>query len=757
MTDDSLYKIVQSFTGRDKWQIADEDEGVITSADGPHGLRIEKTGQLGFPESHQAVAYPAACASACCFDRGMVREMAESLAADCIHERIQILLGPGINHKRDPLCGRNFEYFSEDPVLSGELAAAYISGLQEHGIACSLKHFACNNREYMRNIADSTVDERTLREIYLRAFEIAVRKAKPWTMMMAYNRLNGNYCCENEYLMKLARSWGFDGAFISDWGGVSDPVASVKHGLNVIMPGSDHGVSRRLMEAAAEETISRSQLLESNAYVRKLIRRTSEPKKAIRYDADEQHANALRVAENSIVLAKNNGILPLKKTMKAALIGEPVRSPYHQGYGSSRVNTMREHTMHDCLHSRGIHFFYSVGTDREYSLKIAGMSDVTIVIAAQEEKESETYDRRNMKLPDHINGLITELCSGEKPVVVIVQSGSPVEMPWLNEADAVILSYLTGSMGADAMAEILYGDICPSGRLAETWPLRYEDTPCAHQDPKAKVIPYTEMIYTGYRWYDTLQIPVAFPFGHGLSYTEFEWSDMRAQKTDKGIEVSLSIRNTGSRKGRETVQFYVSVPDSRIARPAKELKDFASVTLEPGEEKTVSVCIADDRLAYYDVRKNAWMIEAGEYRILAGASVSDIRCKVSVQVDGITDPYSRIPEADRTVLRDEKAFEKVLGRSLPRFSDDRPYDADSVILDFANTKAGRLAIRTIDYLFDHTDLVEGIDRETVYTTPLRQMVMVSDRMTWDTVDGITDMLNGRYVKGLRKVLKSLKK
>ncbi len=745
-------KTASSFAGLNKWQIASDDDGILTTADGPHGLRVEESDTLGFPVSRKAVAYPAACASACSFDKELLQETGESLARDCIEAGVGMLLGPGVNHKRDPLCGRNFEYFSEDPVLSGELAAAYIKGLQKNGVSACIKHFAGNNREYLRNTYDSVIDERTLREIYLRQFEIAVKKSHPWAIMTAYNRLNGNYCAENRELMDTARSWGFDGAFISDWGGVSDPVASVRSGLNVMMPGGNTGIEERVEKAYEKGLVTEARINEESTCMRQLIARTSAPLKKTEYDLSFQHDIALKAACESIVLAKNDGILPLRENETVALIGTNAKTPYSQGLGSSRVNAHYEHTLFDCLRSRHTSFYYADENDGAYACAIAAKADKVIFITGQKEKESETYDRRDMKLDAQVNALISRLSTINPDMIVIVQSGSPVEMPWLDQVKAVLLPYLSGSMGARALDMILYGDVCPSGRLAETWPLRYEDTPLFTQDRQAPVIPYTEMLCTGYRWYDTLDIPAAFPFGHGLSYTSFEWSDLKCTVTDSGIDVSLKVKNTGSCRGRDVVQIYVSMPQSRIFRPKKELKDFGSIELEPGEEDRLHFLLDHDRLSFFDTQRHAWTLEEGDLTVMAGASVCDIRLQETVHVTGEKEVFSSVYRPDQETLHDLHLFEKAYGKQVPAQMKQGMFDADSVLMDFAHTASGRLAMKMIDYIFDHTDIVEGIDREVIYTTPIRQMVMVSDRLTWDTVDGITDILNGRVFAGIRKVL-----
>lgn len=750
---------LKAVIGKGKWIIELPEEGAIRVSDGPHGLRVEENDTLGFPVSRPAPAYPTASAAACSFDRELIYQTASAMAEDCRQEDVSVLLGPGVNHKRIPLCGRNFEYFSEDPVLSGELGTSFVLGLQDHGIGACVKHFAGNNREYLRTSYDSVIDERTLHELYLRQFETIVRKAKPWSIMPAYNRLNGNYCCENEKLLSEGRKWGFDGAYISDWGAVSDPAASFRSGLNVQMPGGDYGVPERLAVMMEKGLISEEQVTENTEIIRRLIRRTKQVPAEHPYDARQQLHQAEEAAARSIVLAQNSGILPLRRDMTIALIGENARTSYDQGEGSSLVNPLETGSLEQYFMEKHIHFYYADGSDPVYAETVARQSDAAILVIRPEEKDSETFDRMHMGFRDETNALAERILSAQPHTVVCVQCGAPVIMPWADRAEALILTYLSGCMSARALTDILFGDRCPCGKTAETWPLAEKDYPHACESGREFVIPYRETIFSGYRYYNTFHIPVRYCFGHGLSYTSFRYDDIRISKKEDKVEVSFRLTNTGETAGREAVQLYVAMPDSRIVRAEAELKDFASISLEAKEEKTVTFLLDRMAFAYYDARCRDWQTEEGTYEIRIGASSRDIRLRAEVFMSGTADPFSPFAKEDfdGALIRDEAAFARVIGHDIPREPSGTVFTPDSSVRDLKNSFLGRIGLRGISYIFDHTDFVSGIRKDTVLTTPIRQSLMASERMTWDTVDAITDMLNGRMIHGIRKLRRSIRR
>ena len=753
---DDLKKSLLAASGLNKWEIGLEGEGTIRVSDGPHGLRIEEEDKLGFAASRPAPVYPTAAAAACSFDKDLLYETGTALAYDCIHDNVQILLGPGVNHKRIPLCGRNFEYFSEDPVLSGELGAAFVRGLQEHGVGACVKHFAADGREYMRTSYDSVIDDRTLHELYLRQFEIIVRKAKPWSIMPAYNRLNGNYCCENKKLLDEGRSWGFDGAYISDWGAVSDPAASFRSGLNVQMPGPDHGSSDRIEKQVRAGIIPKERVKENDEVIRKLIKRCSSPP-AIEYDSIKQLRQSRTAAERSIVLAQNNGLLPLKADMKIALIGENAEHPYDQGEGSSRVNPLVSSSLAEAFRERKTDHVYCSGNNIHDAAECARQCDAAVIVVSPEEKDGETYDRKHMRFSSHDNELIERVLAVQPDTVVCVQSGAPVILPWADRAAAVILTYLSGSLSSEALTDILFGEVNPCGKTSETWPLDEKDYPHGYETGHEFVIPYRETLYSGYRYYNTFDVKVRYCFGHGLSYTSFAYDDLRIIEKDGRTEVSFTLRNTGAVAGRESVQLYAGMKDSRIVRTCSELKDFASIPLQAGEEKRVAFLLDRDAFAYYDAKRKSRQVEKGTYEILIGASSRDIRLKGEIALDGIEDPYSPFDKDDfaQALIKDEKTFEKVIGRSLPQEPEVPPFTPDSTIEDLRTNRTGRIALKLIDYIFEDTDMVTGIRKDTIFTTPLRQSLMASDRLTWDSVDAIAEFLNGRPVKGIKKMIRSI--
>ena len=762
------------FVGADTWTTyACEDLPSVRVSDGPGGLRIEAVTGLGFNRSHPAVCHPTASLLACSFDRELLHELGEMLAEECQAQSVDVLLGPGVNHKRSPLCGRNFEYYSEDPVLSGELGAAYVNGLQENGIGASLKHFAGNSREKGRLISDSLIDERALREIYLKQFETVVRKAQPWTIMAAYNKLNGVYCTQNEKLLKeTARNeWGFDGVFVSDWGAVSDPVSSMKGGLNLEMPGGDHGTSVLLDEALKSGKLTAEELDESTGYMLNLVQKTGYAGRH-RFDLDKHLDFAQKAAEHSAVLLENNGVLPLRKEQKIALIGAFAKKPRYQGAGSSQVNAVRTDNLFDVMDESGIRFTYAAGYDAsvdetspgmiEEAVHLAQNSDCAVIVAGLPERdEAEGYDRKHLDLPENQNELIRAVAEVQKNTVVVLQCGAPVILPWRKEVGALLCMYLSGSRGSHAAFDLLYGNANPCGHLAETWPLRLEDTPSfRYFDDDVLFVQYRESIFTGYRYYDTFKIPVAYPFGYGLSYTSFEYCDLRLQETEQSVKVMLDVRNTGSVKGRTVVQIYTGMKDSRICRADRELKDFMSVELNPGECRTIAFEIPKDALKFYDAVRNEWLLEDGTYRFMAGDRSDHMILEEELVLEGETDvhallekEYLRVDDTGLQVERED--FETVYGKEIPEDVELFPFNRDTAIADLEDTRIGRMVHRSVRRLLDR-GVVHDVEESMIWEAPIRMMLMGSNRFTWHTVDGVVEALNGHPVKGIRRIMKSLK-
>ncbi|MBQ2690415.1 MAG: glycoside hydrolase family 3 C-terminal domain-containing protein, partial [Solobacterium sp.] len=564
---------------------------------------------------------------------------------------VDLLLGPGINHKRSPRCGRNFEYFSEDPILSSELASGYIQGLQSCGIAACVKHFAANSRETGRLVQDSVVDERTLQEIYLYQFERVIRQARPWSIMAAYNQLNGAYCCENEELLKdiLRKQWGYDGTVISDWGAVSDPLQSAKNGLNIEMPGPDHGTADALLEGIKQGTLSEAALRESTEYIRKLVERCSH--KTDRDPEVDHFAFAQELAERSAVLLKNEGVLPLKQE-RIALIGAFAEKPRYQGAGSSKVHCLSVDSLKGTLEEAGLPFVYAQGyrTDSDDSdpvlikeaLEAAEQCDtVVLMLGLPDGKEAEGFDRPHLSLPENQNRLVEHILQVNRNVIVVLQCGAPVTVPWAEDVKGILLMYLSGCRGGKALKRLLYGEVNPSGKLAETFPLREEDVPCEpFYDNDLLQVQYREGIFTGYRYYSTFGKEVRWSFGYGLSYTAFRYDGFTVSTDNERLYAEVTLTNTGTCTGRETVQVYAGLPESRIARPSIELKGFTTVELSPGETRTVIVEIPLEDLKYWDVQEHSRLLETGVYTLYAASSSQDLLLKAQIALEGTAEPYS---------------------------------------------------------------------------------------------------------------------
>ena len=613
-------------TGATPWQtLAVERLGLkpITVSDGPHGVRRTVDATALINESKPATCFPVAAALAATWDADLLYELGQALAAECIALDVDVLLGPGINIKRSPLCGRNFEYFSEDPVLAGELSAGLIRGVQSKGVGTSLKHFAVNNQEAVRFTVSAEVDERTLHEIYLRGFEIAVKKGEPWTVMCAYNRLNGTYCSQNEFLLTeiLRDQWHYEGFVMSDWGAVRDRVAALKAGLDLQMPGPASYSTRAVIAAVQNDDLDEAVLDRSVERLLKIILRAQQtPKNAGAVDIDGDHALARRIASEAMVLLKNEGhVLPLSGDERIAAIGTATRKSGYQGGGSSHVNNTKLDIPLDLL-----------------------------FIALPAVIESEGYDRKDLNLTPHQNALIRAVAAVQPRTVVVLNNGSAVNVrPWIDAVPAVLEAWLPGQAGAGAVLDVLFGRVNPSGKLAETFPLDIRDTPSYLNFPgENNTVRYGEGLYVGYRYYDALDQPVQYPFGYGLSYTEFAYRNLSVSRTsftvDEPLEVSVDVSNVGARAGKEVVQLYVHDVASRLQRPPKELKAFAKVALEPGETKTVRFALDTRAFSYYDPAYGCWLAEAGTFEILVGGSSADIRLRQRVTMTEGTRLPSRL-------------------------------------------------------------------------------------------------------------------
>lgn len=664
-------------SGADFWHTKAIDRLNIPAAmvsDGPHGIRKQESlaDHMGVAESIKAIGFPTASAMACSFDRDLLHTVGDALGEECVAEDLAVLLGPGINMKRSPICGRNFEYYSEDPVVAGELGAAFVNGVQEHGVGTSLKHFAANNQEWRRMSISAEIDERTLREIYLAAFETVVKKAQPWTIMCSYNRINGVYSCENDWLLNkvLRDEWGFEGLVMTDWGAMDERVPSLKAGLDLEMPDC-HGETDKLIVKAVqsgelEESVLDTAVERILTMVDKYLtaRKDIDPASMVHplpssvergYDVAAHHALARTTAEQSAVLLKNEDILPLQKDKKIAFIGEFAKVPRIQGGGSSHINNT---SIESALDAAGDSVSYAQGfhideetTDEtllQEAITLAKESDVAVIFAGLPDSfESEGFDRTHLNMPANQNELIARISEVQPNVVVVLHSGSPIAMPWLDKVAGVLQMYLAGQASGGAAVNLLFGDATPCGKLAETFPLHLEDNPSYLNFPgNREKVCYQEGVFIGYRYYDKKKMDVLFPFGYGLSYTDFTYSNMKVtvngknatdvdviKETDE-IIVSADITNTGNCDGAEIVQLYIKNPVVYEIRPEKELRDFAKVFLKAGETKTVTFTLNARAFSYYETRIHDWYAESGDYEILLASSSRDIRLQDTVSITG---------------------------------------------------------------------------------------------------------------------------
>ena len=634
-------------SGLDFWHLKEvEHLGIpkVMVSDGPHGLRKqdEKGDHLGINDSIKAVCFPPAVLSACSFDRGLMEEMGKAIGREAQANDVSVVLGPAVNIKRSPLCGRNFEYYSEDPYLAGEIAAAFVKGVQSQHVGTSIKHFAANNQEYRRMSSSSEVDERTLREIYFPAFETAVKKAQPYTFMCSYNQINGTFASENKWLLTdvLRGEWGFKGYVMSDWGAVNDRVKGLEAGLELEMPASGGDNDAMIVKAVKDGVLEEKILDQAVERILRIIFEYADHRKPQEFTMEKDHEGAQHIAEESMVLLKNeNHILPLKTSEKAAFIGGFARNPRFQGGGSSHINCFKTTNVLDSVPCDA-QVVYAEGfpADRDFydkaladeAVKAAAEADKAVIFAGLPESfESEGYDRSHMRLPECQNRLITEILKVQPNTVIVLHNGSPVEMPWLGEIKGLLETYLGGQAGGAAAANILYGKINPSGKLAETMPLKLSDNPSYLNFGGGEKVEYREGIFVGYRYYDTKEMDVAFPFGYGLSYTTFAYSNLKLSMenpTEKDtVMVSADVTNTGKSAGKEVVQLYIRDLTGSAIRPEKELKGFEKVFLEPGETKTVTMELNKRSFAWYNTKLHDWFAASGDYEILVGASSRDIR------------------------------------------------------------------------------------------------------------------------------------
>ena len=768
-------------SGKGEWQTRDFERLGIPSifcSDGPHGIRKQAGAgdHLGLNASLPATCFPTAATIANSWNTELGETLGETLGEEAMAEGVNVLLGPGLNIKRSPLCGRNFEYFSEDPYLAGKMAASYVRGIQSQGVYACPKHFAVNSQELRRMAMNSVVDERTLREIYLTGFEIAVKEGGAKTIMSAYNEINGTYANENKHLLNdiLRKEWGFDGIVITDWGASNDHALGVAAGSNLEMPNPGLDSARELIAAVESGKISMEDV---DARVDELLDAVmtlyvNAQGKSDEFDKNAHHNVARRAAAESTILLKNEGgILPLKAGAKVAIVGDFAFVPRYQGAGSSLVNPTKIETVAELI---GTYDLQVVGMSRGYSrngqedatvrkeaLDMAAKADIVLYFfGLNEDSESEGMDRTHMRIPQNQINLLQELGQVNPNLVGIISAGSAIEMPWHHYFKALLHCYLNGQAGAGAVMDILTGDVNPSGKLSETIPRRLEDTPAYRYYPsQERTSEYRESLYVGYRYYDTADVPVLYPFGFGLSYTTFEYSGLEVNEEG----VSFTITNSGSRDGAEVAQLYVGLPNGKVFRPKKELKGFAKVFLKAGESKKVSIAFDDKTFRYFNVNTNNWEVEDGKYVISVGASSADIRLTGEVLKSETTEniPYKKeeLPSyySGKIQSVETAEYEKLLGRSVPdgKWSGELGLNDAICQMYYAKSSLARFAYNRLTAIKKKADESGKPDLNIlfIYNMPFRAMAkMTGGAVSMEMAEGIVKLVNGHFFGGLGQII-----
>lgn len=791
----SLEEKALMMSGKNTWQTQDFPQYGIPAmmmSDGPHGMRTQPPGagdHLGINASMPATCFPTAATVANTWNQGLVEEMGKALAEEAVSMGVHVVLGPGLNIKRSPLCGRNFEYYSEDPYHAGKMAASLVKGIQSYGISACPKHFAVNSQELRRMAMNSVVDERTLREIYLTGFEIAVKEGKAKSIMSSYNEVNGVYANENKHLLQdiLVDEWGFDGYVVSDWGASNDHALGVKHGSHLEMPGTTKTGQKEIIKGIEEGVLTEAELDQRLDELLDVILPTHEGLEHAKkvhhignssmteqaFDVEAHHALARKVAEEGIVLLKNEeNILPLAGKTKVAVIGDFAQTPRYQGAGSSLVNPTKEpESILNCIKDTDLHMVsYAQGYKRnakpdaqmiDTAVKIAKGADVVLIFAGLDEiGEAEGLDRSHMKMAEAQNALIDTLAETNDNVIVVLSAGSPIEMPWADKVKAIVQGYLGGQAGASAMLNVLTGKVNPSGRLNETYPMHYEDTPAfANYPSKERNSEYREGLYVGYRYYTTVGKVVRFPFGYGLSYTTFAYSNIIANEH----EVRFTIKNTGDRTGAEVAQLYVSLESDTVFRPAHELKGFVRVELAAGEEKEVVIPFDDKTFRFFDTRTNTWEVESGTYRLMIARNANEIELKTDVTIAGTVKegPYSEasLPSyfAGNIAKVGDDEFKILYGKEIPDGSWSGEIGINDAFCQFYYAKSGlcRLVYKILKGQLDKA-MAKGepnLDILFIYNMPIRGISrMTGGMVNMKMVYGITEIANGHFFKGMGKVI-----
>lgn len=769
-------------SGKNTWQTRNIDQLGIPSifcSDGPHGIRKQAGSgdHLGLNASLPATCFPTAAAIANSWDEALGEEIGRALGEEAKSQGVHVLLGPGLNIKRSPLCGRNFEYFSEDPYLSGKMAAAYVRGIQEKGVYACPKHFAVNSQELRRMAMNSVLDERTLREIYLEGFEIAVKEGHAKAIMSSYNEINGEYANENEHLLNeiLRKEWGFDGIVITDWGASNSHTKGVKAGSNLEMPAPGLDSARELVEAVKTGTLSMEDLDQCVSDLLDAVLTLTKGQgihQENSYNLEDHHCLAQKAAEESVVLLKNQEqILPLKPGTRVALIGDFAIRPRYQGAGSSMVNPTKVESMEEVIEKSQLKCVGCVAgyvrtrevdaAEKKAAMELAEHADVIIYCFGLDEiSESEGMDRSHMRIPQNQIELLESLVQVNPNIVGVLSAGSSVEVPWHYCCKGLLHGYLGGQAGASAMLNVLTGHKNPSGRLNETYPFKYEDTPAFRYFPsKERTSEYRESLFVGYRYYDTARVRVQYPFGYGLSYTSFWYSGLDV--TENGV--SFFLENTGKQDGAEVPQLYVGCWDGTVFRPEKELKGFRKVFLKAGEKKQVFIPFDDKTFRYWNVKTNGWEIEEGTYQILVGACVADIRLSGSITMAGTTNelPYEgkKIPSYESGMIQNvgDEEFETLLGRPTPsgKWTGELGINDAICQMYYAKSRLARLLYRILTNIKNKSEAKGKPDLNIlfIYNMPFRGIAkMTGGAVSMDMVRGMVLVVNGHFLKGMKNII-----
>ena len=764
----------------------------LRMSDGPHGLRVQKeAGDNGVTGSEPATAFPTAATAASGWNLENLRRMGEAIAEECLYYRVNVLLGPGVNLKRNPLCGRNFEYFSEDPLLAGKLAASEIRAVQAKGVSVSMKHFALNNSENYRFMGDSIADMRAIRELYLRVFEIAVKESNPAGVMCAYNKINGEYCCQNKWLLTdvLRKEWGFEGLVMTDWGATHDRIKMLAAGCDLEMPGDTAICRKWILDGIESGALSMADLDKAAENVLRLIEKAA-AKKVASVDWNAHDGLAAEIAADCAVLLKNDGLLPLRREEKVLVVGDLFERMRYQGAGSSMITPARVTTPQNAFDKMGIPYAFARGyaeneTEENGSLiaeavaRASGYETVVAFIGLTDCVESEGGDRESMGLPENQLALIRALVQTKKRVAVALFGGAPVELPFADEVSAILALYLPGQNGGTAAARLLFGDANPAGRLAETWPLSYGDVPFGNQFGKSGNEIYKESIYVGYRYYLTAGKKVRYPFGYGLSYTGFAWRDMQVTDLGEQTEVSCELQNTGRYGGAEVVQLYVQAPRSAVWKPERELRAFSKVYLKAGEKRRVTVTLHKADLRYFDGKRNGWVLEQGEYELLLCSDCETVLLRRTISLAGekleppCSEEVNAVYAGAKLDAVTEGLFTKLSGQNIPPLPLRKPIRMESRFSDLQATFMGRILYNAVlgvarKQRKEALELPPGElrDNQIKGAQFLERVLNANSLVTmsmsgaasfpYNFAEGFVAFANGRLLQGAKRFLSSIK-